>query len=219
MFKIVGPAMIRFVYAEDLCKFPVLAETMFRDRADQFASRLGWQVEVNEYGWERDEYDALNPLYIIWEDARGRHAGSMRTLPTLGRTMINEHFTHLTGGVKIVSPLIWECTRFCLAPGAQGRVAAGLLMAGLELGLRFGLDQAIGVFDARMPRIYGRLGHRPDVIGSDGEGRDQVSVGLWRITEEALAEIGRRSGLRPSEVAGWFDASFRAPALPEARVA
>lgn len=210
--------MIRFVYAEDLQKFPVLAESMFRDRADQFKHRLGWDVEVNEYGWERDEYDALNPLYIIWEDASGRHAGSMRTLPTLGRTMINDHFTALTDGVRIASPLIWECTRFCLAPGAQPRVAAGLLMAGLEMGLRFGLDQAIGVFDARMPRIYGRLGHCPDVIGSAGEGRERISVGIWRITEEALAEIGRRSGLHPSEVAGWFDASFAAP-MPAAQVA
>ncbi|TPE49737.1 acyl-homoserine-lactone synthase [Amaricoccus solimangrovi] len=211
--------MIRFVYAEDLRAFPVLAESMFRDRAEQFGARLGWDVDINEYGWERDEYDALNPLYIIWQDARGRHGGSMRVMPTLGRTMINEHFTHLTGGVAIQSPLIWECTRFCLAPGAPGRVAAGLLMAGLEMGLRFGLDQALGVFDARMPRIYGRLGHSPDVIGSEGAGRDAVSVGLWRITEEALAEIGRRSGIRPDEVAAWFDASFSAPALPEARVA
>lgn len=211
--------MIRFIYADDLSAFPVLAEGMFRDRADQFRTRLGWDVKVNEYGWERDEYDALNPLYVIAEDARGRHAGSMRLLPTLGRTMINEHFTHLTGGVRITSPLIWECTRFCLAPGAQGRVAAALLMAGLEMGLCFGLDQAIGVFDARMPRIYGRLGHSPEVIGSAGEGRDRVSVGIWRITEEALATIGARSGIHPSEAGDWFDAAFSVPATPEARVA
>ena len=103
-------------------------------------------------------------------------------------------------------------------PWRLGDVMAAVRRA-LEMGLRFGLDQAIGVFDARMPRIYGRLGHSPDVIGSAGEGRDQVSVGIWTITEAALAEIGRRSGLHPSEVAGWFDASFAAPALPEARVA
>ena len=108
---------------------------------------------MNEYGWERDEYDDLNPMYIIWADANGRHAGSMRTLPTIGRTMTNEHFLELTGGVRIESPLIWECTRFCIAPGASAQVAAGLLMAGLEMGLRFGLSQALGVFDARMPRI------------------------------------------------------------------
>lgn len=202
--------MIRFIYADELRQYPVLAESMFRDRAEQFKTRLGWDVDVNEYGWERDEYDDLNPLYIIWVDDKGRHGGSMRTLPTVGRTMTNEHFTSLTGGVEIVSPLIWECTRFCLAPGASTRVAAGLLLAGLEMGLRFGLDQALGVFDARMPRIYGRLGHSPDIIGSSGEGRDAISVGLWNITEEAQAEISRRSGIPVSLVASWFDGSFQA---------
>lgn len=210
--------MIRFIYADQLVNFPVLAESMFVDRAEQFKTRLGWDVTVNEYGWERDEYDALNPLYIIWVDASGRHAGSMRTLPTIGRTMTNEHFLDLTGGVEITSPLIWECTRFCLAPGASSRVAAGLLLAGLEMGLRFGLKQALGVFDARMPRIYGRLGHSPDIIGTSGAGRDSISVGLWEITEAASAEIARRSGIPLSLVAQWFDASFNAH-LPEQQVA
>lgn len=200
--------MIRFLYADQLKDHPVLAESMFVDRADQFKRRLCWNVTVNEYGWECDEYDALNPLYVIWQDANGRHAGSMRTLPTIGRTMTNEHFLDLTGGVEIVSPFIWECTRFCLSPNAMPGVAPGLLLAGCEMGLRFGLEQAIGVFDARMPRIYGRIGWSPDVIGTSGDGRDSVSIGLWNITEEARAEISHRSGIPLDFVARWFDESF-----------
>ncbi|HMR50879.1 MAG TPA: acyl-homoserine-lactone synthase [Amaricoccus sp.] len=200
--------MIRFIYADELHKFPVLKETMFRDRAAQFKHRLHWSVTLDENGYEVDQYDALNPLYTIWEDANGRHGGSMRTLPTIGRTMVNEHFLDLTGGVEIASPFIWECTRFCLAPGAAPGVAAGLLMAGCEMGLRFGLEQAIGVFDARMPRIYGRIGWKPDVIGSRGEAHDSISVGLWNISEQARAEISRRSGIPVSVVARWFDRSF-----------
>ena len=38
---------------------------MFRDRASQFKTRLKWQVDVDENGFERDEYDALNPLYVM----------------------------------------------------------------------------------------------------------------------------------------------------------
>jgi N-acyl-L-homoserine lactone synthetase len=37
-------------------------------------------------GQERDRYDDLNPLYVIWQEHDGRHAGSMRFLPTTGRT-------------------------------------------------------------------------------------------------------------------------------------
>jgi acyl homoserine lactone synthase len=201
--------MIRFLYADQLKQFPILANSMFMDRAEQFKARLNWSVSVDENGWELDEYDALNPLYVIWEEADGRHGGSMRTLPTVGRTMVAEHFRHLTHGVEIASPLIWECTRFCLAPSAKPGVAAALLLAGCEMGLRFGLEQAVGVFDARMPRIYGRIGWMPDVIGTDGTGRDAISVGLWNITAESRTEIACRAGIPLAFVANWFDCSFR----------
>lgn len=57
--------MLRYIYATDLNDHPKLARTMFRDRADQFKFRLGWNVSVDDVGFERDEYDELNPLYVI----------------------------------------------------------------------------------------------------------------------------------------------------------
>jgi N-acyl-L-homoserine lactone synthetase len=201
--------MIRYIYADELHQEPLLQDTMFRDRAAQFRDRLNWDVTVDGKGWERDEYDQLNPLYLIWQNPDGRHAGSMRAMPTTGRTMVNEHFQDITGST-IASPLIWECTRFCLAPGATPVVAAGLLLGCLEAALRFGVQQAVGVFDARMPRIYGRIGHSPDVIGTRGEGRDAISVGIWTVSEEARQEVSRRSGLPLSASARWFETSFHA---------
>lgn len=200
--------MIRFIYADQLLQFPVLADSMFKDRAVQFKERLNWDVTVDENGWELDEYDQLNPLYIVWEDPSGRHAGSIRIMPTVGRIMTNEHFLHLTDGVRISSPTIWECTRFCLAPGASSNVAAGLLAAGIEMGLRFGLTQAIGVIYTRVLPIYNRIGHRPDIIGTDDGGRDSISVGVWEISESGRDEICRRAGLPTALLAQWFDYSF-----------
>ena len=187
--------MIRFVYADQLSLYPLLADSMFKDRAAQFKDRLDWDVTVDDNGWEKDEYDRLNPLYIIWENAEGRHGGSVRIMPTVGRIMTNEHFLDLTGGVVIRSPLIWECTRFCLAPDAPVGVAAALLAAGIELGLRFGLEQALGVIYARTIPIYRRIGSAPEVIGAKGEGADRIAVGLWPISVEARAEISRKSGI------------------------
>lgn len=208
--------MIRYIYAEQLGEFPALAESMYKDRATQFKHRLNWEVSVDEQGWELDEYDGMNPLYVVWEKADGRHGGSIRVMPTTGRIMTNEHFRHLTDGVRIASPLIWECTRFCLSPGATSNVAAGLLFGGIELGLRFGLEHAVGVVYSKTLPLYRRIGWVPDVIGSDGPGRDGVSVGLWSITAEARTEISLRSGIPTSLVAQWFDQSFRIPELIEA---
>ena len=199
--------MIRYVYADQLSRYPVLADSMFKDRASQFKERLDWEVTVDENGWEVDQYDVLNPLYIIWENADGRHGGSVRIMPTTGRIMTNEHFLDITGGV-IRSPLIWECTRFCLSPDAPIGVAAALLVAGVELGLRFGLEQALGVIYSKTVPIYRRIGSAPDVIGSRGEGRDEISVGLWDISVETRAAISQKSGIPLSVIARWFDASF-----------
>ncbi len=200
--------MLRYVYAEDLHKFPKLADAMFRDRADQFGTRLDWEVSVDENGHERDQYDALNPLYVIWEMPDGSHGGSMRFLPTTGRTMINEHFTGVMGGGTVTSPLIWECTRFCLTRGAPAHVAAALMLGGGEIMRGFGITHFVGVFDARMVRIYRMIGASPEVLGSQGAGRDQISVGLWDFSEDAQARVARRAGISPTQSRGWFEACF-----------
>ena len=95
-------------------------------------------------------------------------------------------------------------------------VAAALLAAGVELGLRFGLEQAVGVIYAKTMPLYRRIGcgarhHRQPT----GEGRDRISVGLWPITVEARAEISRKSGIPLSVIARWFDASFPARVAEE----
>lgn len=200
--------MIRYLYADQLHQHPKLRDTMFRDRADQFKTRLGWDVSIDENGFETDQYDALNPLYVIWENTDGTHGGSMRFLPTTGRTMINEHFTDILGGGTLVSPLIWECTRFCLSRNADSRVAAALMLAGGEIMKGFGVAHFAGVFDARMVRIYRLIGSSPEVLGSTGSGRDQISVGLWEFTEEAQAKISAKANVPLELSRHWFERAF-----------
>lgn len=208
--------MLRYLYADELDEFPKLRDTMFADRAAQFRDRLAWEVEVDAAGHERDSYDAMNPLYVIWQQACGRHGGSMRFLPTTGETMVNDHFTHLTGGVEIRHPLIWECTRFCLAGGADPQVSAALMLGGLEVGLGNHLTDAVGVFDARMMRVYRRLGWQPTLLGAAGRGRDAVSVGLWAFEASLRPGLLRRAGLSAELSLLWYDRAFNAhPALAE----
>ncbi len=209
--------MLRYIYADDLHKYPTLADTMFRDRADQFAERLGWQVNVDQAGHERDEYDDLNPLYVIWQQADGTHGGSMRFLPTTGQTMVNDHFVHLSHGVEIRSPFIWECTRFCLSRNAEARVAGALMVACGELMRGFSLSHLVGVFDARMVRIYKRIGAEPEVLGATGDGRDQISVGLWSYDAADRSKVFSRAVLDPIVSEAWFEAAFGRPVLLDER--
>ncbi len=208
--------MLRYLYADQLHHHPRLANTMFRDRAQQFHARLNWDVTVLPDGTERDAYDAMNPLYVAWERPDGRHGGSMRFLPTTGDTMVNDHFLHLTDNVRIASPFIWECTRFCLAPDAEPRVSAALMLGGLELGLSAHLSHAVGVFDARMVRIYRRLGWGPTILGSDGAGRDAISVGLWAFQEEVRPRLLAKAGLSSEISRLWHERAFGAQAEVQA---
>jgi acyl homoserine lactone synthase len=205
--------MLRYLYADELNKFPKLRDTMFADRAAQFGDRLGWKVEVDDAGYERDAYDSMNPLYVIWQGADGRHGGSMRFLPTTGQTMVNDFFTHLTGGVQIVHPLIWECTRFCLADDAEPRVSAALMLGGLEIGLGHHLSDAVGVFEARMLRVYRRLGWPPTILGSAETGREAVSVGLWAFSDDLRPGLLRRAGVSADLSRLWFDRAFGAESV------
>ncbi|MEM9432536.1 MAG: acyl-homoserine-lactone synthase [Pseudomonadota bacterium] len=208
--------MLRYIYANDLHNFPKLQDSMFRDRAEQFKSRLGWDVTVDDNGWERDEYDDLNPLYVIWETADGRHGGSMRFLPTTGKTMVNDHFVHLTDGVRIESPLIWECTRFCLAPDADRRVTAALVLGAGEVMKNFHLEHFVGVFDPRMERIYNLLGVVPEVIGRKGEGTQEIGVGLWEFQEQARPRVEGRAKISQEVSRQWFNRAFNIPEVSHA---
>ena len=203
--------MLRYVYAEDLVHHPKLADGMFRDRASQFRDRLKWDVTVDARGWETDEYDALNPLYVIWQRPDGTHGGSMRFLPTTGRTMVNDHFLNLTDGVAIQSPFIWECTRFCLAPDADTRIAAGLMAGGGEIMRGFDITHFVGVFDHRMTRVYRHIGSVPDVLGEGGEGRARIAVGLWHYDASDRKRVLDRAEVSSAMSEFWFRQSFDLP--------
>ena len=216
--------MLHYIYANDLRQFPTLRDGMYRDRAVQFKRRLGWEgVDVDEKGYEIDNYDRLNPLYIIWQLEDGTHGGSMRMMPTIGQTMINDHFINLTDGVRIESPLIWECTRFCISPRADRKATAALVIAAGELMDEFALEHFVGVFFDKMERVFSLSDIKPDILGvadnADAAGQ-RIAVGTWEITGKCMQRNLKRVGITREMSKRWFRASFdrtasRGAALPE----
>lgn len=197
--------MIKVVNAADLYRRPLLAASMFKDRAAQFKYRLGWDaVKLDDLGLEFDDYDTLNPIYVMVEDENGEHCGSGRMMPTTGRTMIAEHFSDLTGGVPISSPLIWEITRLCVSPRLDKadpfarRVPAALLYAGCDLALRSGVAFCVAVFFKPMLRVFRSAGFEPEVIGSRPSPEGEIMAGLWEITRESTDRLAERAGVDPT---------------------
>ncbi|HZZ59901.1 MAG TPA: acyl-homoserine-lactone synthase [Roseiarcus sp.] len=148
---------------------------MFRNRAEIFGERLGWEVVVKD-GRERDRFDDLDPLYLISVDPMtGTYWGSLRLLPTTGPNMLRDVFPQLLEEGEVVeSATIWESSRICAvaADGQPQRTKNGVgyvlseLIAGIgEVALLAGLTQIVSVFDARILRVLKAVGCEPEVIG------------------------------------------------------
>lgn len=207
--------MLKIVHAADLYRRPVLAASMFRDRGAQFHDRLKWEVTLDDMGMEYDQYDGLDPIYVIVEDEAGEHLGSGRILPTTGRTMIGEHFSDLMGDTVFSSPKVWEITRFCVSPRATGRSAlripTALLWAGVDLALRSGVEFCLGVFNAPMLRVYKSIGFMPEVLGSRSTEEGEICGGIWEMTAEKRDHLARKAGLEAGAAPEYFPSAERFP--------
>jgi len=112
---------------------------------------------------------------------------------------------------------IWETTRFCISPTApdSGRIAALLMVAIAQLGVGRGLSHTIGVFDARMVRIYRKLGWEPEVLGTTGTGRDAISAGLWLFAQETVDHLAAKADITTELAQHWYARAF-APQIARA---
>lgn len=191
--------MITYVLGTDLWLKPSLAQSMFRDRAIQFSERLRWPVQVDTRGFERDQYDGQNPIYVVATNEGRTHEGSLRLLPMTGRTMINEHFASALDGHVLVDQNVWECTRFCLSPSANPKTAAVLLAAAGYLMQELDIRAIVAVFDRLMLRRYRASGVSPEVLGQTEQGGSTVMAGIWRFSGSQLNSLMQRGSLDPVE--------------------
>jgi N-acyl-L-homoserine lactone synthetase len=189
--------MYRNLTNADRTSEPTLFDEMHRARARVFKDRLGWDVFV-ENGHETDRYDLLEQVsYLLTVDETGRSTGSLRLLPTTGDTMMRNEFAgFFSEPVDIVSPTTLECTRFCVHPiELPGRscdprtVSSDLLIGLCETCLRSGYDSILGLYNSHMTRVYRRIGWNPDPLAESRSERGHLIVGIWEVSNEALATM------------------------------
>jgi N-acyl-L-homoserine lactone synthetase len=198
--------MIRIFQGRDRTQYPHEADAMFRLRTRQFRDRLKWNVKV-VHGWEIDEYDDMNPLYLVSIDGSGSIRGSLRFLPTTGPHMMRGSLGgYFDNSFEFESPLIWECSRFSIEPTTKhGRISGSalrettfeLMHGGCEVAMMAGITQVVGVFDPFMLRVYRRTGWGPEIIASsDQTNPGPIYLGIWDVSEANLMSIRERSGIK-----------------------
>lgn len=144
----------------------VLLKQMYRLRADVFGGRLEWDVSIID-GGERDQYDDLDPTYILAVFGGNKVVGCARLLPAVGPTMLERTFPQLLegGSLNATSAMI-ESSRFCVDTtlpagrgGGQLHLATLTMFAGIiEWSMANGYDKIVTATDLRFERILNRAG-------------------------------------------------------------
>jgi acyl homoserine lactone synthase len=180
--------------------YPILFDQMFRQRARLFKDKLGWNVIVDEKGWERDEYDRNDTIYLVTTDTHGNVVGSLRLLSTLTDHMMTGPFQAMFPGFVFRSPTVYECTRF-VAEDDRGARANGLSMAACELligmfefGQHMAMTQILGLFEAPMVRVYRRCGLYPSILARTVTEHGQMLVGLSDVSTKTVEAMRKAVG-------------------------
>ena len=173
--------MLYYLTESELREKPKLADSMFKDRANQFVSRHGWpDLSVDNNGWETDKYDRLDPLYVVIESAQGAHVGSVRLMPMSGPNMLHDYFNDLIPKDTYRERGVWECTRFLKSPSAPSVTSLELFIGVHKLLEEAHIDCVLGLFNTPMLRIYRVLGWEPEVIAKRCDPTARLFVGRWK---------------------------------------
>lgn len=168
---------------------PYALHHMYRLRHEVFHERLGWEV-TSAHGLEQDEYDAVDPVYLVTRGPKREVTGCLRLLPTTGPYMLRDTFPQLLAGEEPpVDARIWDISRMAVAK-PNGRAAAGSsindatveLVAGvITHGMEHGIDRYVAVVSVAFERVLRRIGLPTERLG-DGRAQwvgDTRSVAIW----------------------------------------
>jgi N-acyl-L-homoserine lactone synthetase len=203
--------MIRLVAGSHRADFPREIAQMHEIRKRTFHDRLRWQVKTLR-SWEIDEFDALNPLYLLSMDDHNNVRGSLRLLPTTGPNMLADVFPELLGdGMHIESATIWESSRFSVDQEAASersdnllnRTTGELLTGIVEVGLLAGLTEVVSVYDAMFARILKRANCAAELIGKPARLGDIMGyAALFEISDRMLGNLRKAAGITESVLEG-----------------
>lgn len=188
-------------------QFSDVLDEMFELRARVFGDRLGWDVNIED-GKEIDEFDHLDPAYVIGLDDGGNVVAAVRALQTTGPHMLSDVFSAiLDGEPPIRSATMWESTRFCVDTQRLNRgkdknsvsyATCELMIGSLEYAKNAGIQDIITVIDPIMDRVLKRSNCAPyDYVGKTVPmGKVSALAALLDCTDERIDAIRDFAGIK-----------------------
>ncbi len=168
-------------------------QEMFRLRHSMFRERLGWDVHTQD-GMEFDEYDQLNPLYMLAKDDNTLQ-GCWRMLPTTGPNMLRDVFSVLLDGEAPCGDDIWELSRFAVrkqdcATFGLSLLPMQMMLHVVRLARKYGINHLVTVTTPAMERMLKHANMVPRRLGPVVPMGVARAVALWieasHATEAAL---------------------------------
>ncbi len=186
--------------------FSDVLDEMFELRARVFGGRLGWDVKIED-GKEIDEFDHLDPAYVIGLDDGGNVVAAVRALQTTGPHMLSDVFSAiLCGEAPLRSATMWESTRFCVDTQRLNRgkdknsvsyATCELMVGSLEYARSAGIQDIITVIDPIMDRVLKRSNCAPyDYVGETVPmGKVSALAALLDCSEERISGVREFAGI------------------------
>ncbi|ASM70942.1 MULTISPECIES: acyl-homoserine-lactone synthase [Roseobacteraceae] len=187
-------------------RYSRLLDEMYALRARVFGQRLGWEVDITD-GKEIDQFDALDPAYVIGVNDEGRVVSCVRALQTTGPHMLSDVFHDiLDGEPPLRSATLWESTRFCVDTDVLDRgksrnsvsyATCELMAASLEYAKASGISDIVTVIDPVMNRVLKRSDCAPyGYVGSTKPmGKVSAMAALLDCSDERIGKIRDFAGI------------------------
>lgn len=194
--------MIVFVHGYERDTKPELFDAMFRQRKKVFIDEKKWALKLTDGVYEIDEFDRDDAVYICSLLPNGELAGSARVLNTATDHMAARPFRSMFPGVTIISPTIWEVTRFTapddkrLQPNGISRAACEVLLGLCLFGLEYGVSQMTAIYESPLTRMYKKCGMNHFVLARHKSAEHgALHFGLWDISRDLEASIRAATGI------------------------
>lgn len=193
--------MVHVVTSADRARFAEPLAQMHRDRKRVFVDRLGWNIPVVEGEFEIDQFDTDDAVYLLSLDEAGRHAGSIRLLPSTKPHLLADVFPHLCADGVPVTDEVWEITRLVTSPDIAQPMKhrQQLMVAVIEFALLYGVRRYTCVSHMQYLSQVLAVGWDCEPLGlpqPEPETGMMVGAIAISITPETLSLVRGRAGLR-----------------------